>query len=177
MLSDKHAVNFVPVTAEHRGLLSQWLSTLHAQEWWGDPDEELALIYGDRGEHEPFLACINGEPVAYIQAWWPSEHPDLQWQHGMPKRTRGIDITIGLPENLGKGLGPLILKQFAARLFGEGAMRIVIDPDCRNERAIAAYLKAGFTPYDTFETDNGTDLLMELLPQDLSYGERMGDGE
>jgi hypothetical protein len=31
-------------------------------------------------------------------------------------------------------------------------------------------MKAGFTPYDTFKTGDGTDLLMELLPEDLDYG-------
>ena len=39
-----------------------------------------------------------------------------------------------------------------------------------NERAIAAYMKAGFTPYDRFETGDGMDLLMELLPEDFDCG-------
>ena len=151
-------------------MLRQWLKTPHAREWWGNPDEELALIYDGKDEHEPFIACVNGEPVAYIQSWWPSQHPDLPWQHSMPPTTRGIDIMIGSPENLGKGLGSLIVKHFAAKLFMEGATRIVIDPDITNERAIAAYIKAGFTPYDVFETEDGTDLLMELIPEDFDYG-------
>jgi aminoglycoside 6'-N-acetyltransferase len=164
------SVSFKAVTEEDRAMLGQWLETPHAREWWGDVDEELALIYDAKGEHEPFIACVNGEPIAYIQSWWPSRHPDLPWQHGMMSTTRGIDITIGSPENLGKGLGSLIVKHFAARLFAEGATRIIIDPDIANERAIAAYMKAGFTPYDTFKTGDGTDLLMELLPEDLDYG-------
>lgn len=156
-------------------MLREWLSAPHAQEWWGTPEEELDLIYDGKGEHEPLIACIHGEPVAYIQAWWPSQHTSLPWQNGMSMTTRGIDITIGRAEDLGKGLGSLIVKQFSAKLFSEGASRLVIDPDCRNERAIAAYLKAGFTPFDTYETEDGADLLMELLPNDMSYAGRMGD--
>jgi aminoglycoside 6'-N-acetyltransferase len=159
-------VTFTPVTEEHRALLESWLWQPHWREWWGEPEEELRLIYAvEDGEHEPYLACLSDEPVAYVQAWWPSQHPDLEWQHGMPMTTRGIDISIGDAEDLGKGLGPLILKHFAAKLFAEGATRLVIDPDLRNERAIAAYLKAGFTPYG--EADGS--LLMELLLEETEW--------
>lgn len=164
------SITFKAVTEDDRALLRVWLETPHAREWWGEAEEELALIYDGSGEHEPFIASVDGEAVAYVQSWWPSPHPDLPWQHGMTPTTRGIDITIGRPENLGKGLGSLIVKHFAARLFAEGATRLIIDPDIRNERAIAAYIKAGFTPYDRFETEDGTDLLMELLPEDFDYG-------
>ena len=48
---------------------------------------------------------------------------------------RGIDISIGDASNLGKGLGSLIVKHFAAKLFAEGATRLVIDPDMRTTNA------------------------------------------
>jgi aminoglycoside 6'-N-acetyltransferase len=161
------AVTFIPLSESHRDMLQRWLSTPHARQWWGDPIEELRLIYAiEDGEHEPYIACINGEPIAYIQAWWPTKHPDYPWQHTMTPTTRGIDITIGDEVHLGKGYGPLILKHFAAKLFAEGATRLIIDPDKANTRAVQAYLKAGFTPYDEYEGD----LLMELLPEDFDYG-------
>jgi aminoglycoside 6'-N-acetyltransferase len=161
------AVTFLPLHEGHRELLLRWLSTPHAQVWWGEPKEELRLIYAvEDGEHEPFIACVNGEPIAYVQAWWPTKHGDIPWQKDLEQTTRGIDITIGEECNLGKGLGSLILKHFAAKLFSEGATRLIIDPDATNKRAIAAYMKAGFTPYD--EADG--DLLMELLPEDFDYG-------
>ncbi len=167
-------ITFEALREDHRAMLHQWLETPHARAWWGDPEEELALIYDGKGEHEPFIACVNGTPVAYIQSWRPTDHPELPWQHGLTPTTMGIDITIGQSENLGKGLGSLILRHFAARLFAQGATRLVIDPDARNERAIAAYMKAGFTPYDVFEGADGTDLLMELLPEDLDYDSGYG---
>jgi aminoglycoside 6'-N-acetyltransferase len=164
-------VHFTPVTEAHRDLLRSWLSTPHAQAWWGNPDDELKLIYAiEDGEHEPFIAEVNGEPIAYIQAWWPTQHPDYPWQHGMDKTTRGIDITIGPEAALGQGYGTLIIKAFAARLFAEGAPRLIIDPDKTNDRAIACYMKAGFTPFDEFlEDDGSTSLLMELLPEDFIW--------
>lgn len=160
-------VTFKPVTDEHRSLLQSWLRQPHWREWWGEPEEELRLIYAvEQGEHQAFIACVNDEPIAYIQCWWPAQHPDVPWVRDMTMTERGIDISIGDAANLGKGLGTLIVKHFAAKLFAEGATRLVIDPDKRNERAIAAYMKAGFTAFA--EADG--DLLMELLPDDFDYG-------
>jgi len=163
-------VSFVPVTEEHRDLLRRWLAAPHARAWWDDPQTELDGIYDNAAEHKPFIALLNDDAVAYVQSWRPTNHPDYPWQHGMDAGTRGIDITIGEAGNLNRGIGTLILKHFAAKLFAEGASRLVIDPDMRNERAIACYMKAGFTPYDSYEQDGGTSLLMELLPQDFDYG-------
>jgi aminoglycoside 6'-N-acetyltransferase len=160
-------VSFIAVDDSHRPLLRRWLDQPHWREWWGEPEEELRLIYAvEDGEHLPFIASINGEPMAYVQCWWPAQHPDVAWVRNMAMTERGIDISIGDADHLGKGYGPMILKHFAAKLFAEGATRLVIDPDQRNERAIAAYMKAGFTPYDAVDGD----LLMELLPEDFDYG-------
>jgi aminoglycoside 6'-N-acetyltransferase len=154
-------VTFIPVTEDHRPLLQGWLSQPHWREWWGAPEEELRLIYAiEEGEHLPFIACINGEPVAYVQCWWPAQHPDVPWVRDMAMTERGIDISIGDASNLDKGNGSLIVKAFAAKLFAEGATRLVIDPDKKNMRAIAAYRKAGFTPYAEYDGD----LLMQMLP-------------
>jgi aminoglycoside 6'-N-acetyltransferase len=160
-------IKFMPVTEEHRPLLKSWVSQRHWQAWWGEPEEELRLIYAvEDGEHQPYIACINDVPVAYIQAWWPSQHPDVPWVRDMNMSERGVDISIGDAAHLGKGLGSLIVKAFAAKLFAEGATRLVIDPDKQNARAIACYSKAGFTPF----AEHVGDLLMELLPEDFDYG-------
>lgn len=159
---------FVPVTEKHRALLQSWLAQPHWQEWWGVPEKELAMIYAvDQGEHLPFIACVKNEPIAYIQCWWPAQHPDVPWVKEMTRTERGIDISIGDAANLDKGLGTMIIKAFAQKLFAEGATRLVIDPDKNNARAIAAYMKAGFTPFSEFDGD----LLMEMLPQDMIWME------
>jgi aminoglycoside 6'-N-acetyltransferase len=159
-------VTFIPVAEKHRALLQSWLVQPHWREWWGEPEEELRLICAvEAGEHLPFIACVRGEPIAYIQCWWPAQHPDVPWVQDMAITERGIDISIGDAANLGKGFGALIVKHFAAKLFAEGATRLVIDPDKNNGRAIAAYMKAGFTPYAEFEGD----LLMELSPEEMQW--------
>jgi aminoglycoside 6'-N-acetyltransferase len=154
-------ITFIPVIERHRGLLASWVEQPHWRDWWGEPEEELRLIYAvEDGEHQPYLACLDGQPVAYIQAWWPSQHPDVPWVRDMTMSERGVDISIGDAANLGKGLGTAIVRAFAAKLFKEGATRLVIDPDKKNARAIACYTKAGFTPFAEHEGD----ILMEMLP-------------
>ncbi len=159
-------VKFLKLAETDRDMLRVWLSSPHAQKWWGEVDEELRLIYAiEDGEHEPYIAYVGAEAVAYIQAWWPTKHADYPWQHKLTATTRGIDITIGPEKYLSKGYGTLIMKHFAAKLFAEGATRLVIDPEVSNLRAIQCYMKAGFTPYDQRENE----LLMELLPEDIDY--------
>jgi aminoglycoside 6'-N-acetyltransferase len=157
-------ITFEPVTEAHRTLLKNWLVQPHWQEWWGAPDEELEQIYAvEQGEHLPFIVCVDGQPVAYIQCWWRGKHPEVPWVKNMNPAERGIDISIGDAAHLGKGYGTRIIKHFAAKLFAEGATRLVIDPDKRNARAIAAYANAGFTPF----TEAGNDVVMELLPENF----------
>jgi aminoglycoside 6'-N-acetyltransferase len=165
-----NAITFIAVSEDHRNLLLHWLNQPHVKIWWGDPADAIAEIYDNAGEHQPFLACINNEPIAYIQSWKPSQNAEWPWQNGLTPTTRGIDITIGEEKNLGKGLGTQILKHFAAKLFAEGATRLVIDPDETNERAIACYIKAGFLPYDFFQTAESRDVLMDIYPSDMDYG-------
>lgn len=152
------SISFLPVTEAHRTLLRAWLDAPHVREWWGEAEKEIALIYDGKREHEPYLACLDGEPVAYIQAWWPIQHPHLDWLHGMSASTRGVDLFIGAAQHVGRGFGSAIVAAFADKLFAEGATRLIIDPHHRNARAIAAYTKAGFKRFDTHDED----VLMEL---------------
>ena len=50
------------------------------------------------------------------------------------------------PEFLGRGLGPRILRAFAAVLASEGLRQLRLDVAAFNRRAIAAYRAVGFVP-------------------------------
>ena len=50
------------------------------------------------------------------------------------------------PGYIGRGLGPRILRAFAAVLGGEGLRRLRLDVAAFNRRAIAAYRLVGFVP-------------------------------
>ncbi len=125
--------------------LAGWLACDHVAEWWGDPATELALIDQeiDEGLVDMRLVELQGQAFAFIQDYdiadFPAPHLADQ-----PPRTRAIDTFIGDTAYLGKGHAPGYLRQRARRLLAARAAQVVVDPDPKNTRAIAAYRKAGF---------------------------------
>ena len=165
-------VHFEPIAQQHRVLLMAWLSAPHARAWWGEPKEQVQLIYDNErtGESQGFIASIEGEPFAYVQCWACEAQSaeamvDAPWLADQAPGTMGIDITIGPPNMLGKGLGSLAVRALADRLFADGVPRVIIDPDAENLRAVRAYEKAGFSRFDSYTNRDGqVTLLMERFP-------------
>lgn len=148
-------------------MLRQWLETPEVRTWWGDPDEQYALVSGDL--HEPsirlWIVSHDGLPFGYIQDYDPQAWPGHHFLD-KPPGTRGIDQFIGVPAMIGRGHGNAFIRMHVQRLFTDGAPRVVTDPDPENARAIRAYRKAGFTAYgrNVENTEWGPALLMETRP-------------
>ncbi|MBV6658566.1 MAG: GNAT family N-acetyltransferase [Devosiaceae bacterium] len=167
-------IRFAPISEADTPLLRQWLSTPASREWWGEPEHEIGLIFGGEasGESRGFIASApDMGPFAYIQCWATDKVPDEAaqkepWVRQQAAGTLGVDITIGNPTLLGKGLGSRTVRAFCDMLFAEGAPRLIIDPDERNVRAVRAYEKAGFRRFDTYtDPDDGSvTVLMERYP-------------
>jgi aminoglycoside 6'-N-acetyltransferase len=152
---------FRSVTRKDLPMLAQWLRKPHLAEWWGDPDDSLAEITAaiESIETEPLIIELDGAPIGYLQSYDPHLESDHPYQD-QPIGTFGIDISIGLPDLVGKGHGSAIIRQFADQLFDEGALRVIVDPDPANLRAIRAYEKAGFRTFDTRVSKYGPALMM-----------------
>ena len=146
-------------------LVRQWLQTPDAAAWWGDLDEEMDNLAADL--HEPGMRLwvvslatdSGGVDFAFLQDYDPHRW-DWHPFNDLPKGTRGIDQTIGVPEMIGKGHGSAFIAQHVQRLFDEGAPVVCTDPDPGNARAIRAYEKAGFMRYEQRSTAWGDCLLM-----------------
>ncbi|MBI4202238.1 MAG: acetyltransferase [Chloroflexi bacterium] len=133
-------------------LMARWLSDERVLEFiFGrDTPYEYAKVvqkYGPRTEgRDPVVACIFGQaglPLGYVQ-FYPV--PDAA-EYGLEtaEGVYGVDLFIGEPEQWNKGIGTVILEAFTQHLFdGLGAVRIVIDPQVTNSRAIRCYEKCGF---------------------------------
>jgi hypothetical protein len=52
--------DFRPLTAADLPLVRRWLATPEVVQWWGDPDEQFALISG---------ACPRGRGKARIEIY------------------------------------------------------------------------------------------------------------
>lgn len=160
MSADAYA--FRPMTADDLPLARGWLATPEVVRWWGDPDEQIALLAGDLDEPRMRLWIVShgAKPFAYIQDYDP-----LSWglHHfgDLAPGSRGIDQFIGEPAMLDRGHGSAFIRAHVDRLLAEGAPSVGTDPDPTNARAIRAYEKAGFTALrETLDWEGEPTLLM-----------------
>lgn len=158
----------------------------HWRQWWGEVETELGYIRDmveGRDSTRPFLFLRDREPIGYIQAWrirdhlvepWISKAP---WMLKVPAGSIGVDLSVGLEDNLGRGLGSAALKAFVKMLIAEGCRDIIIDPDAANARAIRAYEKAGFEALFEApdpETPDQVTLIMRLFTDQNHQHESRG---
>jgi aminoglycoside 6'-N-acetyltransferase len=142
-------------------MLVRWLRTPEVMRWWGDPDEQAALLRADLSEPGMVMEIVSlaGRPFAYAQNYdvhiWPQPH-----FASLPSGSRAIDAFVGEPEMIGRGHGGAFLKVLALRLRRAGAPVVAIDPDVENGRARRAYENAGFRLERLVETDDGPAALM-----------------
>jgi aminoglycoside 6'-N-acetyltransferase len=152
---------FRPMTEADLAMARRWLETPEVRRWWGDPDEQIALLEEDLSEPRMAMWIVShgGRPFAYVQDYDP-----LSWgirAFDVPPGARGLDPFIGEPEMLNRGHGSAFLRAHVDNLFAAGAPAAFIDPDPANARAIRAYEKAGFAAIgETLDSEGHTVLLM-----------------
>jgi aminoglycoside 6'-N-acetyltransferase len=151
---------FRPMIAADLPMMARWLAFAHVREWWGDPEQQYALVRGDLDEPamDQYIVSATGNAFGYLQCY------DLTaWNSGFgeqPQGTRGIDLFIGEPGMIARGHGSALVRSFVDERLKHGAPRIVTDPDPANHRAVRAYEKAGFERDRMVDTSDGPALLM-----------------
>ena len=126
------------------------------RRWWADPPRDrypedelekyLARIRGDDLDTEIFFIRSRGRPIGFIQSYRIDDHDEYGEALALQVPSAGIDLFIGDPGEVGKGLGPKVIDAFLrdvvfARYDVE---ECVIGPSVKNANAIRAYEKAGF---------------------------------
>jgi aminoglycoside 6'-N-acetyltransferase len=116
-------------------------------EWYGDDHAESLAEIADHIDDPmvaPFLVTLNGAPIGYLQAYHANR--DAFWQaFGVPAETWGLDMM--LAAHRGQGLGRRLCRHMIDYLFTlPGVVRVQIDPDPENLRAVRCYAAAGFKP-------------------------------
>ena len=154
-----------PASAHDLPMFRRWLASPEAVRWWGDPDEQYALLEQDLANPlmRMRLVSLDERPFAYVQDYDIGSWPQAHLLH-LPEGTRAVDTFIGEPDMVGRGHGSAFLRLIAQQLIAEGAPCIVIDPDPENERARRAYAKAGFVEDRMVETPEGPAVLMMFRP-------------
>lgn len=169
-MSEAGRIDFRSLEHADLPLMHEWLGREHVRTWWSDhppTPEQVAEHYGPKIDGgvptRPFLILLDGRPIGYAQAYRIEDHPDYARAVDAGPGAGGLDLFIGEPELLSRGLGPRIVESFLTGvLFADPEIDVcVIGPSVENRAAIRAYAKAGFTHLKTVQVPG------ERLPEYL----------
>ena len=127
------AYAFRPMTTTDLPLVRRWLGETHVREWWGDPDEQFALVSGDLDEPamDQFIVLAGIRPFGYLQCYSLTA-----WNTGFgpqPEGTRGIDQFIGASDMIGRGHGSAFIPSSPMRAYSRAcpaSSRILMRSTC-----------------------------------------------
>ncbi|TYR64214.1 GNAT family N-acetyltransferase [Streptomyces parvus] len=145
-------VRLVPVDpAADAELLHGWVTEERARFWGmaGHTLEQVREIYefvDSLPTHHAYLALRDGVPAALFQTYEPDADPVGECYDVQPGDF-GVHLLIAPAEGEGavKGYTETLLTAFIAYVFSDPAhVRVVVEPDARNEKAIARMVRIGF---------------------------------
>jgi len=161
-------IAFRPLEDDDLTQVEAWLRTEHVAEWWRDPleiavEKRRAALEG-RSEVEHYVILEDERPVGMIQTYRVGDHPEWQELIGAEAEAAGVDLFVGDPAAVGRGLGSEILREFArwvvfARAETTAAVATVEEG---NRRSWRAFEKAGFRHVRDVEEDGLPHRLMRL---------------
>jgi RimJ/RimL family protein N-acetyltransferase len=161
-------ISFPSLRAEDVSLVEHWLTADHVARWWREPVEEAiekrhAGIEGRRPTRQ-FLIELDGRPVGMIQTYLVRDHPEWQELVQVGDDVAGVDLMIGEPDVVGRGLGPRVVTAFVHDVvFAEPSTNAVVATvEEPNRRSWRAFEKAGFRHVRDVEEDGLPHRLMRL---------------
>jgi aminoglycoside 6'-N-acetyltransferase len=145
--------------------MRRWLGRPHVSRWWGDPEAALDFI-DDHASDLHAIICADGTAVGYI-CWQPipAEEKVAAGLTGLPEQHIDIDLLIGEPDSLGRGIGSGALCLLVDRLVAQGVPSIGLAAAEDNSRALRAYEKAGFRPFAHFVEDGRKMCYLRRIPE------------
>jgi aminoglycoside 6'-N-acetyltransferase len=148
------SIGFRRLSVADPPLLHRWLNLPHVADTYGlgrrptlgDVAEEYGPLATGEDRTRAFVVEADGRPVGYVQTYRILEHPVWAAQCAVEDESHGIDLFLGEPDTVGRGLGPVVIRAFVEReVFARtDAVAVVADPRSENRRSISAFEKAGF---------------------------------
>jgi len=133
-------------------LLHAWFQREHVRRWWkerSEYDEVVAhyrpSIVGD-DPTELYLILLDDAPVGFVQTYLVDDYDDYAALLGVGDGVAGVDLLIGEPDLVGKGVGSAAIDAFVERIVfaRQDTLACIADPDARNTASLRAFEKAGF---------------------------------
>ena len=158
---DPTPLTFLPLTMADLPLLYGWFAQPHVAEWYrheatlsydGVVSKYALRIHG-REPIRAFIIAYGNRPIGYIQVYMVRDYPDYGADIDIDDGTAGVDLFIGDPAYVNRGLGGLLLARFLRDIVfaAPDVTGSLIDPDVTNQRAIRSYEKAGYRHVATIE--------------------------
>ncbi|GAP49544.1 GNAT family N-acetyltransferase [Streptomyces azureus] len=147
-------VRVLPLDPEaDAGTVHRWVSEDRAAFWGmtGLTEQQVAEIYAHMDTlttHHAFLVVRDGEPVALLQTYEP-EADRVSECYDVRPGDIGVHLLVAPagPDGARSGwTARLVTAVTRYVLLGLDRRRVVVDPDVRNEKAVARFLTMGFTP-------------------------------
>jgi aminoglycoside 6'-N-acetyltransferase len=152
-------------------LLARWLAEPHVARWWNH-ETSAAAVERDFGPsarreepNEDLLALLDGVPIGLLQRSFLHDYPEyvdeLTPLTSVPPRAMSIDYLIGEAQNIGRGIGALMIRSALERLWADhkDAECVIVPVHADNIRSWRVLEKAGFTriAQGAIEPDNPID--------------------
>ncbi|MFC8850969.1 MULTISPECIES: GNAT family N-acetyltransferase [unclassified Micromonospora] len=133
-------------------VIHDWV-TRERSRFWGMREasrERVLEIYeylDSLATHHAYLVHRDGRPVALFQTYEPAADPVGECYDVRPGDF-GVHLLIGPPDGGAEpGFTGVVLDAFLAFVLADPArLRIVAEPDARNDRAVVRLVRAGFVP-------------------------------
>ncbi|WP_431896607.1 GNAT family N-acetyltransferase [Micromonospora haikouensis] len=133
-------------------VLHDWV-TRERSRFWGMREasrERVREIYeylDSLATHHAYLVHRDGRPAALFQTYEPAADPVGECYDVRPGDF-GVHLLIGPPDGgVEPGFTGAVLDAFLAFVLADpGRLRIVAEPDARNDKAVARLVRAGFVP-------------------------------
>ncbi|MFJ8110068.1 GNAT family N-acetyltransferase [Streptomyces sp. NPDC096132] len=145
-------VGIRPLDAEgDAGVVHGWVSEERAAFWGmnGLTRDQVAEIYAHMAgldTHHAYLVELDGTPAGLLQTYEPTEDRVSECYEVRPGDI-GVHVLLAPAGEQGArpGWSAALMSAFASYvLLGLDRRRVVVDPDVRNEKAIARFLRQGF---------------------------------
>lgn len=173
-------VRVVPLDpAKDAALVHAWVTQDRAR-FWGMRDhtrEQVREIYAfvdTLTTHHAYLVHRDGVPVALFQTYEPEADPVGECYEVLPGDF-GIHVLIGPPAGDNGAAEPGFTGALLSALLtwvldaDPARRRIVAEPDARNDKAIARFVRSGFVPGPEIELPQKRARLVFLSREDFEH--------
>jgi aminoglycoside 6'-N-acetyltransferase len=149
-------VVLVDATADDLGYVARWLCSLHVAMWWGDAEDLYPDLEASIATEGHAIIEVSGRKVGLVIWGHPSrEELDDAGLADIPIEAIDVDLMIGEPDVLGKGIGREALRLAVERALSDPAVPCVIGATSENNTvAIAAAQNVGFDVSRSFGEKN-----------------------